>query len=293
MGLAMRGRIGCPSCDGAGYVSFNWGAAKQGTGGPLGRHAEPSLKYVRHLRRECALKFGSLYYCPTCGAKWYLDRSEQNMSCVPGDQLPVLMEWSRRKLVVPDEVVAVAREIGATPPDLYGNGAWYVRVPCEVVTKAGESIPMAMLSFQDTPQSPMSDDGIRFADEIARIAPSEFAVPKEVRLATSQAPEIRMMFAPTHVKAPDGRSFILNWTVDLFSEAGVKGSELILVDGRIPAEPPVIGQRPVTCFIADWFPGVEALRIGGARADQQAPRPPIAWTGVKRLEPGKPVRLGE
>jgi hypothetical protein len=285
---------GCPSCDGTEYVSFSWAAAVEGAGGAVGGAAQRIGRYPQHLQRESGLKFGSLYACPTCGEKWYLDRLEEWMSVIPRDRLPLLQEWNGRDLILPAELLAVAQEIGATPPDIYGNGSEYVQVPCDVTTKAGERITMALLSFQGSPPIEQSSHTIRFADEIASLRPSEFALTREVRLATSQATEQLNGFAPTHVKAPDGRFFVLNWTVDLFFEGGVKGSDLVIAHERIHEWPPIVSSKKVTTFFADRFPGVERLRLGTGHgldsgAERPPQRPPIRWLAVKRLQPGKPV----
>jgi hypothetical protein len=177
------------------------------------------------------------------------------------DRRPLLLEWDRRPLLPSPEVLAAAQGIGATPPDVYGNGTDQVQVPCEVLTTHGERFEMALLSFQAHPPLEDAYFTVRLIDEVAVVAPSEFALPRPVRLATTRAVEVSMGFAPTVVHSPDGRAFALNWTTNFFATEGSRGRDLALAAVTPEQRPPVISEdsRAVACFVGDRFPDVERL----------------------------------
>ena len=249
-------RPGCPHCDGRPVVMFNWKMAHEKKGHEID-------KYVTYLQRERPLKTGSLYGCPTCDAKWYLDINEEMMWAIPTSRLGLLDEWNRKVLVPPQPLMKQLQRIGATPPDYYGNGRRYVCIPCVVLTTSGERIERALVSFQPTPPIEEWRSNVRLLDDVASIEESQFALPREVRAATTNADEVRMGFAPTAIQGPHGEQFLLNWSVNFFQVGRLKGQNISLSPARPKEMPEVVSEDPkvITYFVGDWFEHVERLRI--------------------------------
>lgn len=262
-------RPGCPICEkkAAGGYWFHWPEALEGKG--------DCSKYPAHLRRVAAAKYGARYACVACGATWYLGDADQRMLFVPDDRLALFEAWSERSLEASLEILEMARSIGATPPDIYGNGRDYVQIPCRVTTRSGERLDRVLVSFQKMPPIPLFDPGdmrlptLRLLDEIERIEPSRYGLSAQVRYATAQASEWPMDFAPTKVCAPDGRIYVLNWTVDFFDLDGIAGEEITLCREDENGGPIVRNVFTTAIFVGDWFPDVEALRLTQAALSAQ------------------------
>ncbi len=250
---------GCPSCDGQRMISFNWRAA-------LERKGHEIDKYPKFLRRERSLKAGFLYRCPVCEARWYLDSREEMMAVVPESRLSLLEEWNVKELFPSVEILKTAQSIGATPINLYGGGSESVCVPCEVLTTGGETFKEAILSFQKAPPISHWSSSVRLLDEVVSIRPSEFALSKQVRYATSQAPEIRMCFSPTLVQSTSGFVFVINGQADFMLFEGVKGKDITLSTATPNESLPLASRDPALAsyFVGDWFPHAESLRIKSA-----------------------------
>jgi hypothetical protein len=245
---------GCPSCDGTRYTRFNWKLALETKGHEID-------KYPKCLRLERRLKVGVLYGCPACHAKWYLDDGEETMSVIPAARLPLLDAWNSRSVRASSEVLLAAAGIGATSrPQVLTRGRC-LQVPCDAVTKAGQHIEMAMLLFQSGPPIDLADSAVGLVDELARIEPSAIALPARVRLATTEAHEVRMGLSPTIVMAPDGQVHVLNGTVNFFTAFGIRGQDIVLSNASVSEWPPMMAEEPktITYFVGDWFPELERL----------------------------------
>jgi hypothetical protein len=248
---------------------FDWGEAKSGKG----RYR----KYPAWLRHVLKVKNGARFECTRCHAVWYLHTASrrERMMHIPAPSVATFETWCKTHLVCPRDVLSVARSIGATPADCYGNGANLITIPCRVTTTSGEQVELAALLFSDEPPIPAGADEpertptFRLINDVAAIAPSRFALSRRVRFHTSRAMELRMGFAPTIVKARDGRRFLLNGQPDFFDHAGVIGSDLTLTGDWQNAMLVTQPHGPLTYFAADAFDGMNAMRITGLD--------PMAW----------------
>lgn len=255
---------GCAACDGSNQAtvySFDWDRAIRGEG--------EDSKYPKFLRQENSNRRGARYACTACGTSWFLQEDSRGarMRRVPAACLAAFDAWYERPLVCPDSILEAAHGIGATPPDVYGNGRGEAWIPCRVDTRQGERIDFAMLRF--SPQPPISRVDrkpevmpvYRSVEEVAHISPSRFALPRRVRFRTAWVFEQRMNWAPTAVVSSRGRRFFLNGRTDFFHFDGVVGSDLRLAwrtDGARPAPDPT---ERLTIFCGDWFKGADALYI--------------------------------
>lgn len=236
----------CQICGAGSTISFNWEYAKT-TSRP---DAKRDLSIFTHPQE---LRWGTLFRCASCGQPWYLDGEAQFMNFVPRDRLALIHEWNNHQILIKPELLTKLEMIGRTPPDLYGNGAQFHETPCGVLTKSGERIDLAIVSMQR--HAPFEDwRQYRRASEIQDIYPSPYALPLAVRTATSKADEIRMGFAPTLVKMPDGQAIILNWTQNFFVRDGCDAGAIVLSGQHLDMKnPPEIYSPPknITYFVAD------------------------------------------
>ena len=227
----------CSACYAGQLLSFAW--------------KESKVRHVFVLDRP--LRSGALYRCGACHAVWYLDANERMMGAVSDERLPLVLRWNEAPIVLSDTIFGKLKEIGETPPDRYGNGREYSETPCGVVTKAGERIDIAIVSLQQ--HAPYEEWRIyRLASEIGDIYPSRYALPLEVREATSQAQEVRMGFAPTAIEFPDGDAFVLNWRTNFFLKSGYRADQAIVSEPqRAPREMPAVITDPAGTiyFVAD------------------------------------------
>ncbi len=253
---------GCPSCDGQGSIRFNWEFANE-------RNDHDICKYPKYLKLGTNLRVGKLYYCPYCEQRWYLDNEDKFMSLVPADRLTALERWNKKILQFTDEELVRLKSIGATPPDLYGNGTGVISIPCEVTDKNGNIHKKAIIRFQSGPPIDDWQENWYFAEEVDSFQPSEFALPQDVRVASSQANEVRMGFAPTRVQDQGGKQYLLNWTTEFVDFDGIKGKDIALSEVRTKEMPPIIGEPSTKniYFIADYSKELDFLYIGGTKQE--------------------------
>jgi hypothetical protein len=199
------------------------------------------------------LRQGTLYRCRTCNRYWHLDAAKQMMSHVLEDRVSIIRAWDQKPILLSETIRNQLRLIGATPADIYGNGRQYTETPCCVETKDGERIDVAVVSIQLHAPFEQSRE-YRLGSDIAHVYASSFALPLNVRVATSQAEELRMGFAPTLVEVQDHRRFILNWRESFFVKDGCDATQVKLSLGRIDLTqmPEIVPSPPkVTYFLAD------------------------------------------
>jgi hypothetical protein len=179
------------------------------------------------------------------------------MTYVSKERTPLVLEWNAAPIVLGPHFEEVLTAIGATPPDIYGNGKDQRVTPCKVTTKIGQIFDPALICIQlDAPVQDYMQ--FRLGSEIGEIDESEFALPWDVRIASAQAMEMRMGFSPSLIQMPDGKKFVLNGRTSFLTEEGYRASDARRTEGSYFAEdpPPAFIQTPtVTFFIVDGDPG--------------------------------------
>jgi hypothetical protein len=251
-------QLGCPTCDrGDRIVRFNWKLSLETPEGEFGR-------YTRTLFEKKTLKAGRLFECPTCQRPWYLEGSGEMMSLVPEDRRSLLEEWGSTPLNLSPELMEKAGEIGATPAHQLSGEKNYAEVPCKVLTRQGEWMDKCLLAFKSSP--PLEDYPLpsRLLKDVADIQPSDYALPLEIRSASSLSVQDKLGRATTLVESAESRRFQLNWTVNFFDREGIPGKDLRLAvgkpkraKGRVPlaAEP----LEQITFFFGDWSENLREL----------------------------------
>ncbi len=244
-----RSPIRCPKCEGKRTIGFAWDIPEH-------------RGYVQALALLAPLKFGKLYACQTCRAQWYLDEKQSLANLVAPDQEQRVREWGSRRLRPSSELSEVLKTIGGVPTK-EAHEALGVSIPCKCVMKDGEIVDFGLVEFGRDPG--LRCKRVRFIDEIASIQASRYALPPDVRIASYNASEISMSFAPTLVVGPHDQKFVLNWATAFFDAEGVKGEELRL--GREPIDrhhlPPVYSNdwNKIVAILCDCESGDSELRL--------------------------------
>ena len=241
----------CEACGAGATISFNWRYAQE-------RRSPEDLKQISLFSLWKVLRVGSLYRCHVCNEVWHLDGGGERMTHVAPERLDLVLAWDRAAIELPEALQAVLREIGPTPPDVYGNGAERRVTPCTVETVSGERFEKAMVCIQRN--APVQDHmTFRLGSEIAQISESPFALPVAVREVSSRAEEMRMGFSPTLIEMPDGRRFVMNGMTSFMVMAGYDAREASVAEGSFFREepPPSFVERPtdLVYFIVDGEPG--------------------------------------
>lgn len=186
----------CEACGAGATISFNWRYARE-------RRSAEDLKQISLFSPWNTLRVGSLHRCNACNEVWHLDGGGERMSHVAPERLDLVLAWDHAAIELPDHLLAVLREIGPTPPDVYGNGAERRVTPCAIETQSGERFEKAMVCVQR--DAPVQDYmTFRLGSEITKISESPFALSLSVREASSRAEEMRMGFSPTLTAAIAG-----------------------------------------------------------------------------------------
>lgn len=248
---------GCGAPDG--YINMDWAAARTGTNPETAAIAE-HIEYVREL------KFGQLHRCRVCGEWWYLNDARSTIERVRPERRAIVRAWDGCRTAPSPEVFAALDRIGATEADQYGNGRGELKVPCRIAW-AGESTDDPCV-FVITKRPPIDDWFARcklFRPD-ARVLPSKFALPAEVRLQTLRAEEIRMLYAPTVVVADSGQRLIINWSANVLHHSDVVGSRVRLAtdaDAKYDPSLPIVSEPfdETTYVFCDWFDGCRALLL--------------------------------
>ena len=203
----------CSSCQAGITISFNWKYAHE--------NDDPDLPNIKDLYINAEkLTEGTLFQCRYCGSYWYLDPEERFMNHVKNEKLDIMRLKNNSHQALSPQNLEMLNKIGSTPPDIYGNGSQFKETPCQVKTKKGEIIECAIISMQShAPFESWRD--YRLASEIDEISTSPYALPLNVRIATTEAQEVGMGFAPTRVKLSNGEDMILNWTTNFLKIDGV------------------------------------------------------------------------
>lgn len=249
----------CRLCGYGSMTSFNWPFAKNPTSDsninifnwPYGKiHPSGYTSYVFEFIKK--LKTGSLFKCKSCNEHWYLDENESFMNAIPKTRLELIKQWDASTIILNTEQLKILKEIGRTPPDIYGNGKQYHETPCKIITKNCEIFNFAIITQQR--HAPFEKyRKYRLASEIQEIQSSPFALSLEVRVATTEAGELGMGFAPTVIEKPNGELVIFNWTQHFYDNRDCLAKDLkVANDYNDPRKLPIASKAPeITYFIAD------------------------------------------
>lgn len=177
------------------------------------------------------------------------------MTVVPEEKINLLERWGAGPQTLPESLWIKARAIGATPAHLKSLEKNYAEVPFRGLTLQGESFDKGLILFSlESPLTPAAGK-IFLASDLSDIQPSDFALPAALRRASALSIESKVGFAPTPVQSPDGKTFLLNWTVNFFDRDGLFGKG-IRPASSASKRSPIIEEalEKITLILADWSP---------------------------------------
>ncbi|MGH7740077.1 MAG: hypothetical protein ACREL1_08025 [bacterium] len=247
-------RGGCPACDGDWRtIQFDWKLS-------LSEPTRAPGHYSQTLLKRESLKRGSLYECSACGQVWYLDSRQEMMTVVPEEKISLLARWGSGPQILSESLWTQARAIGATPAHLKSLEKNYAEVPCRGITLQDESFDKGLIIFSLESPLALEAGKILLASDLLDIQPSDFALPAALRRASALSIESKAGVAPTPVQSPDGKTFLLNWTVNFFDRDGLFGKDL-----RTASSPskraPIVAEplAKMTFILADGSPRISEL----------------------------------
>ncbi len=217
----------------------------------------PELKFVE------LLKFGHLYQCSKCGQSWFLHEHKHWLHRIRNDHLPLVRHWNQKCLTVGDSVLSILASIGGVE-DFYED---YIAVPCSVQNMSGQQHEKAMVLVSKQPPFGWHErQKVHWANEVAAVSASPFALPLDVRRASSEKSEEAMGFAPVGVVDKKGTEYTLGHESHFFDRNGIKGEEISL-SLRQKKRRNVVWPEPAQVFyFIDWFDGCEELLVPRRRA---------------------------
>lgn len=225
----------CRLCGAGGLKSFNWQYAKEPPSDstcnifnwPYGKvHPPVYTSYVYEFVKK--LRTGSLFKCKSCSNPWYLDENELFMNFVQKTRLELIEQWNASPITLPAEQLQILKKIGSPPQNIQERSKEYCETPCKVITKNGEVFDFAIVTQQSTP--PFEEyRKYRLASDIQEIQVSPFALSLDVRIATTQASEINMGFAPTIVEKPNGQQMVFNWIEHFYDYTDCLASDIKVI----------------------------------------------------------------
>ena len=247
------------ACDACGYgrtIRYNWAIAGKEPESKVGAYRQ-ALEHLGPTRN------GDLYGCRSCGGRWFV--FEQTACALPFKERELIERWFGSTHVLTAEHFDIARQIGARPIDIYGNGKDSVDVPCEIETANGEVFPAAVVSFQKYPPYEPYKKPVRLASEIVDLRPGKYTLPAPVRIATAQAREISYGFAPTLIETNSGHPLVINGSPHFmfstkYAAEKTRPSAKTFDRHKMPPAADDFEQE-IAYFIADWVDGVEDLRL--------------------------------
>lgn len=267
---------GCPQCDGYERLEIRWGYIHRiSWSHPLGQPElktfseyktgpdEEEIKYKKYILFKEDLGNFKHYVCSVCNRDWVLHDDGFRMSYLESNVFKKIRELQIGPVRIKENLINTLGQIGATPPDSYGNGRNSVDIPCEVTTIDGTVYPKAMVSFLNVPQI---SKGLSFyANIIDKVRPSRYAVTEEVRQSYWHLSEARMGFFPTPVKKINNhyKTFTLNGRVSFFDADNVTGEQLELLKTHDLSAKVIQTEEDedIVYFYATWIDGVDCLRL--------------------------------
>lgn len=263
------GPPGCPACLGrqTGH-SFDWDYAASGR---LHREGTAPALNVNAVRVVRSLKFGELLRCSACAQEYFRaprrdgKGSQRWAAPISPDRREWFQRWDAGLFRPEPDVSEVLRTIGAVPGTVDGLGMDTISLPCAVRLTSGQMLDPALYQFRRSPPIEHWIGRVVWATEVREALPSRLALPIAVRIAGSQAAEIRMSFRPLPVLTSDGREFTLDGPEDFMDVPGVDAHSVRVrpwgsqsdIGGPLVHMP----LERITFVIADWEPEDEALKL--------------------------------
>ena len=200
-------------------TEFNMAAARDRKNAEI--HA---LLHLLEFQEE--LNHGKIYRQTDNGDLWFVSPDIAIARLISESRLELFRVWDKQALLPDEKQLAVLQEIGGLPSSRYSIDPEYLNFPAAVITKSGERIDLCLFHFSKSPPYQRYFRKLLLLNEAAVIEPSELALSHTLRLASTQADEIRMSFRPFMVKTKSGELLTYNGTTDFASTGAIKGSDI-------------------------------------------------------------------
>lgn len=213
------------------------------------------------LDRGSTIKSVVEYKCNQCGALWVLADNAQFVSRV--DRRELYAKWkSRPWLPTTSQTGVLNRIVGA--PDYYGKNIYF---PCKLTLPDGACFEKTILvaTTGDCFGKYPIGHHVNILQDSHRIAPSEYALPAEVRTATMVAPEKSMGYAPVNVKDTSGKRYTLSAEMHFFDQNGVRGPDITLDESPYHGKNIVHPDWADKYLVCDMFGRETTRRTSGSR----------------------------
>lgn len=200
------------------------------------------------------LRIGHLYTCPQCDAVWHVWDDWPNTGQVEPGDIPLIEAWNAEPVTLEPEMRTTLRRIGAsaTHPTPANN-----ETPCAVTTRSGEHFDCAIVREQDYAPYGGAKKNWRLANEIAKLEPSAFALPLEVREGTGNAPDVYKNVYYAEFVMPDGRCFSCQGLEVFLVHPDYRATDAKMWPrddwGKAQSAGPILRPDNVAYFIADPF----------------------------------------
>jgi hypothetical protein len=106
-----------------------------------------------------------------------------------------------------------------------------IAYPCKCITKKGVidfCIYLVSQASNATLENQFPNNLL--LSEVEEIKESEYALPYNIRLATTKAEDVRMGFYPTQVESSDRKLYILNGPTHFLKDEDRKGKDFMLIE---------------------------------------------------------------
>lgn len=239
-GTTLNNIKGCPYCLIEDTISFNWKS-----------YLKEGIKY--NLIKINKLRLGWLYKCEICGQPWYLDYKKEMMSIIDPEAIAIIDKWNKKPQILSDKQLEILKNIGATPCQFMSLNYEQLKIPCSIRTTDNKFFECAIISLQKNP--PLSKE-VLLLNDVIDVQPSEFALPRNVRIASALSFEHKYGYSPTRIKMKNGDFLLLNFTKNFLKVNGYKGRDATLDnqnDNNIPTKL-FINNDPeqMKVVIGDW-----------------------------------------
>lgn len=208
------------------------------------------------------ISYGRIYVRKDNGDLWYINPIESTANFITRDQLHLFHKWDKDPLLPTEKEFDILKQIGGLPSTKYSLYPDNLQFPARVTTRTGQQVDLCLFHFSKAPPFQSYFKKVLLLNDILDIKPSEFALPYDLRLASTKAAEIRMSFSPFMVKTNLGKLLTYNGITQFASTGDIKGSEIIEeVDFSHDRFEKIVDVplSEITFIIAKWDDRLQAL----------------------------------
>jgi hypothetical protein len=193
-------------------------------------------RYAAELYKIKDLRFGSLWACRHCTQRFWVSSCETKLRAIPPKNEDTFTRWCSRPPILSRE--QRARVESLQPVEHHER---YREVPASVRFSPLLDPCLAIIRLDREPNVLFcSDEHVRLATDIYSIQPSDYALPYDIRLATSKA---RFIETPgsdyieseqTKVQSPMGYIFLIDGSESCFAYGAVRGADMRFPGAKRP-----------------------------------------------------------